>query len=89
MKIGSFQNIAGVEPQSLKKQLRKRERNGQVEDTTLQKSDTVSVNEGVDIENVVKEQIQLQSVDATRIQKIKEAITSGKYSVDIHKISES
>ncbi|WP_297444828.1 flagellar biosynthesis anti-sigma factor FlgM [Desulfurobacterium sp.] len=89
MKIEGFQNIAGVEAQHLKKQIRKRTRNGQADETVLQEPNAVSVNESTEIEKAVKEQVQLQSVDTIRVQEIKEAINSGNYPVDIHKISES
>ncbi|WP_457569248.1 flagellar biosynthesis anti-sigma factor FlgM [Desulfurobacterium sp.] len=89
MKIEGLQNnIAGIEPQHLRKQLRKRARNGQTDEATLQES-AVSVNESADVEKAVKEQVQLQTIDEQRIQEIKEAIASGNYPVDIHKISES
>ncbi|WP_457568098.1 flagellar biosynthesis anti-sigma factor FlgM [Desulfurobacterium sp.] len=89
MKIEGFQNIPGVEAQQLKKQLQKRARNRGISKSELQNASTVSVGESADIEKAVKEQIQLQSVNEQRVEEIKEALNSGKYPIDIHKISES
>jgi len=88
MKIERFQqNFADIE-NIKQKQLRNRERNGKLEGNTVKEEVTLS-STGVNVELQVKEQVNLEPIDSTKVDKIKEAIASGNYRVDIHKISAS
>ena len=88
MKIDRFQqNFADIE--NLKqKQLRNRERKGELKGAAVQEEVALSSN-GVNVELQVKEQVNLEQVDSAKVEAIKEAIASGEYSVDIHQISAS
>ncbi|SNR70286.1 flagellar biosynthesis anti-sigma factor FlgM [Desulfurobacterium atlanticum] len=88
MKIERFQqNFVDISDVK-QKQLRNRERNGKLKGNTVQESVSLS-SEGVNVELQIKEQVALKKVDSEKVDQIKQAIASGDYSVDVHKISDS